>query len=402
MSIQEGIYSGILYKICTKIRLTFLYDNFLRVFQFLLRKLIFLFTLKKNNVNVFFDYYGHYTHPDIKKRYYGKRAPLSWSTLKPCEVVHCIQSSSSKFLGKKIIVEPNDHTLVVGSALGIYEPSESVSRCGEISDYISSSAISRVLIGNNDLINHAKYYFSNTALKKFFIHSEFSSVPKVTELFLKEKSKRLSSNHKIRFLSISSGFKKKAVDLLLEAFIESQSSGELTLVCHDIPDDLRRKILKVKNIYLIEDIPLSNKKKDYLYRNSDVYINTTYIDGGTVAINALEYGLPIITNTYHRGKSYIVNGNGILLSEPMAYYDPAGYGIKWNSILGYLDQVELLKNRGGFMDVQKQLVDAIKFYEREPFEMLNQGIISLDYAKENSLEKSNQVLRNLYNQVASE
>ena len=54
------------------------------------------------------------------------------------------------------------------------------------------------------------------------------------------------------------------------------------------------------------------------------------------------------------------------------------------------------------MYVQKQLIDAIKFYEREPFEMLNQGIISLDYAKENSLEKSNQVLRNLYNQVASE
>jgi len=402
MSIQQSKYSAIIYRVFSILKLMLIYDIFLIAYQFILRKLKLLNnSKKKNNVNVFFDYYNHYTHPFFKKRFYTKRAPLPWSSLKSSKVVHLIQACPPKFIGKKVILEPNDHVLVIGVSIGIYKPSELVLRSNEISDYISSSAISRILIGNNDLINHAKHYFSDGALKKFFIYPEFSCVTKVNELDLKEKNKSLF-NRKIRFLSIASNFKLKAVELLLEAFMESQVEGELTLVCHNIPDYLKRKILKKKNIFLIEDIPLSNKKKDYLYRNSDVYINTTYIDGGTVAINALEYGLPIITNTYHRGKSYIVNGNGILLSEPMAYYDPAGYGIKWNSILGYLDQVELLKNRGGFMDVQKQLIDAIKFYEREPFEMLNQGIISLDYAKENSLEKSNQVLRNLYNQVASE
>ncbi len=401
MSIQQSKYSAIIYRVFSKLKLLLIYDSILKVYQFTLRKLILLDPKNRSNVNVFFDYYHHYTHPFFKKRFYGKRAPLPWCNLKSSKVVHLIQSSSPRFIGKKVILEPNDHVLVIGASIGIYKPSELVLHSNEISDYISSSAVSRILIGNNDLIKHAKHYFSDTALNKFFIYPEFSCSTKVNDLYLKEKNKSLF-NRKIRFLSIASNFKLKAVELLLEAFMESQVGGELTLVCHNVPDNLKKKIQKKKNIVLIEDMPLTERKKDQLYRNSDVYINTTYIDGGTVVINALEYGLPIITYTYHRGKSYVKNGNGILLSEPMAYYDPAGYGIKWNSISGYLEQVEILKNRGGFIDVQKQLIEAIKFYERQPIEILNQGIISLEYAKENSLEKSNQVLRNLYNQVASE
>lgn len=402
MSIQEGIHNGIAYKVCSKLKLTNLYDFFLIIFQFLSRKSTSLFNSKKNDTEVFFVYYNHYTHPDIKKRYYGKKAPLYWNTLKKSEVVHCIQWCPPNFLGKKVILEPNDHTLVIGRSLGISEPHESVKRCNEISDYISSKSISRILIGNNELINHAKYYFSNSALKKFFIYPEFSCVPRVNEYKLKEKNRFLSSNHKIRFLSIASNFRKKAVGLLIEAFLESKVLGDLTLVCHDIPDNIQRKIINSPNIKLIEDIPLSKKKKDYLYLNSDVYINTTCIDGGAVAVNALEYGLPIITHTYHRGASYIKNKNGVLLSEPMKYYDPKSYGINWNSIPEFLDQVDLLVKKGGYVDVQKQLINALKYYENEPNNILNEGLKSLELAKQNSLEKSNSVLRNLYKQVASE
>jgi hypothetical protein len=403
MSIQEGLHSSIFYRICSKLKIIYIYDTYLKTIQFFYRKLFFLFnSQKKISSEVFFDYYNHYTHPDIKKRYYGSRAPISWSNLNSSKVVHCIQSSSKRFSGKKVIVEPNDHVLVIGGSLGIYKPSETVRRSKEISDFISSPAISRVLIGNNDLIHHARYYYSDNALKKFIIYPEFSCIPKVSEFFLREKSKKLSFDKKIRFLSIASNFRKKAVDLLIEAFLESKSLGELTLVCHDIPESLRVKILKTNNINLIEDIPLSQKKKDYLYRNSDVYINTAYIDGGAVAVNALEYGLPIITHTYHRGKSYITNKNGILLSEPMKYYDPKSYGIDWDSINEYLEQVEILKKNGGFVKVQKQLIESIKYYESQPDKILIQGIRSLNLAKKNSLEKSNQMLREIYMNVSNE
>ena len=86
----------------------------------------------------------------------------------------------------------------------------------------------------------------------------------------------------------------------------------------------------------------------------------------------------------------------------MKYYDPKSYGINWNSIPEFLDQVDLLVKKGGYVDVQKQLINALKYYENEPNNILNEGLKSLELAKQNSLEKSNSVLRNLYKQVASE
>ena len=400
MSIQQSIYTGILYRLCNRLKLIKLYDNYLILIQFLLRKIIFLFFPNKNNLNIFFEYYKHYTHPVIKIRYYGKNAPLSWVTLKSSSIVHVIDFNL-QILDKKIIFEPNDCCQKLGIFLNITQPCEFVSRRKEISDYICTSTISRILVGDNDVINHAKYYFSDLATKKFFIYPEMSCMPAVTKDFLEVKYNQLFGR-KIKFLSIASDFRKKAVELLLEAFMESQGTAELILVCHNVPDNFKRKILKNKNIFLIEDLPLSNKKRDQLYRNSDVYINTTYIDGGSVAVNALEYGLPIITHTYHRGKSYIANRNGVLLSEPMKYYDPKSYGIHWNSIDGYLEQVFLLKNKGGYESAQKQLIDSIMYYQQNPKKVLIEGLNSLELAKKNSLDKANRILTNLYKQVAFE
>jgi hypothetical protein len=58
--------------------------------------------------------------------------------------------------------------------------------------------------------------------------------------FFRKKYNQLLSGRKIKFLSIASDFKKKAVELLLEAFIESQASAELILVCHNVPDNLKK------------------------------------------------------------------------------------------------------------------------------------------------------------------
>ena len=403
MSIQKSLYSGLLYRILVKFKLVKLYDNLILFpYQFVLRKINSLIFSKNNETKVFFEYYNHYTHPNIRKRYYSKRAPLIWNNLRSSEVVHCIQFPKSSYLGKKVIIEPDDHCLVIGVCLGIYKPMELVSRCQEINDFIVSSNVSRVLLGNNELVNHAKYYFSRNALKKFSFYPEISCVPKVNKIFIKEKYKYLSSNYKVKYLSIASSFRYKAVDILIKSFMQSQCSGELTLVCHDVPDDFKRKIFKQKNIILIEDLPLKVEKKKQLYLNADVYVNTTNIDGGPVAVNALEYGLPIITNTYHRGKSFINNNNGILLSEPMRYYDPSGFGIKWNSIEGYLEQVDLLKKKGGYDDIVKQFINAFKFYEDNLNNILQHRLNSIDLAHNNSLIKSNQILRELYKKVALE
>lgn len=400
MSIQKSLQSTIIYRILNKLLFFKIYDKYLLIIQFFYRKFRYLF-FSNQKLKVYFEYYNHFTHLDIKKRYYTKSAPLDWSTFKSSEIVHCIQQFSPEYYGKKIIIEPSDHCLVIGASLGIKTPAELVSRREEIDECISSK-ISRVLVGPNDIINHAKYYFSNNALKKFFVYPEFSCQVRVSESYLKAKNKNLLKNKRINFLSIASNFDNKAVDLLIEAFLDSKCSSNLMLVCSCLPDDLRKKVLKTNNISLIEDLKLTESKKDLLYRKADIYINTTYIDGGFVAPKALEYGLPIITHTYHRGRGYVSNKNGILLSEPMKFYDPKGYGIQWNSIPEYLEQVALLKKKGGYENVQNQLINALKYYENYPAKILIEGLNSLELAKKNSLANSNQILLKLYHQLAFE
>ena len=402
MSIQNAINSLLYFRILNKLRLTKILNYFLFLFQFFDREIKSALDLNKSRANVFFPYYNLYTHPFILKRNYGRNAPQIWTNIKSSSIVHCIQYPKSDYLGKKVIIEPNDHILVIGCALGFFKPSDHVKYCSHISDYISSSKVSRVLIGDNELINHARFYFSNDALKKFVMYPEMSCVPAVTMHSLNEKIKKISEGGIIRYLSIASSYKIKAVDLLLEAFAEAQSKGSLTLVCHDIPENMEKNIFKNKNINLIKNIPLSEKMKKQLYLNADVYINTTYIDGGTAVNNALEYGLPIISNTYHRGKALLKIKNGILINEPMKYYDPDGYGILWNSFESYLEQVHVLKKKGGYESVKKQLINAFKYYEEKPSNILKEGIKSLELAEKNSLEQSNRILRDLYKQVESE
>jgi hypothetical protein len=86
----------------------------------------------------------------------------------------------------------------------------------------------------------------------------------------------------------------------------------------------------------------------------------------------------------------------------MNYYDPKSYGIHWNSIDGYLEQVFLLKNKGGYESAQKQLIDSIMYYQQNPKKVLIEGLNSLELAKKNSLDKANRILTNLYKQVALE
>lgn len=404
MSIQLSLSSFLVNKILRKLKVMNLYDYYLLSVQFLIREIISYIGLNNKNEKVFFPYYNTYTHPFILERNYGRKAPQYFFNLKSSSIVHCIQypNPNTNYLGKKIIIEPNDHCLVIGGALGILEPSETVAHCKIISDYISSPKVSRILLGNNELINHARFYFSEEALKKFIIYPEMACTPEITKHSLNEKKEKLLAIGEIRYLSIASSYKIKAVDLLLEAFIAANVKANLTLVCHDIPENIEKKILKNKNINLIKKIPLTQKMKNQLYGNADVYVNTTYIDGGASAFRALDYGMPIITNEFHRGKGLVKNKNGILINEPMKYYEPGRYGVEWNSHQGYLEQIYLLRNRGGFNDVIRQLITAFKYYENEPLNVLKDGINSLELAEENSLEKSNKALRDIYKSVAQE
>lgn len=390
-------------RVLRKLKVFIIYDYYLFLFQFLERKIISLIGLNKKSVKVFFPYYSQLTHPEFLIRFY-KNAPQHYFNLKPSQIVHSIQYANSglNYLKKKNIIEPHDNILTIGGSLGFFEPREVVKHCKDISDYISSSKVSKILLGDNELVNHAKFYFSEDALKKIVIYPEMACIPVATKNSLIKKNEKLIISDKIKYLSIASSYKIKGVELLLKAFDESQIKGNLTLVCYDIPDDIEKKILKNNNISLIKNTLLTEKMKHQLYLDADVYINTTYIDGFFVASRALHYGLPIISNEYHRGKLLVKNNNGILLNEPMKYYEPKRYGVDWNNFEEYLEQVNLLIMKGGYDSFIQQLINAFKYYEFNPANILKDGIKSLELAEENSLTKSNEALKEIYKSVAAE
>ena len=133
MSIQKSLQSTIIYRILNKLLFFKIYDKYLLIIQFFYRKFRYLF-FSNQKLKVYFEYYNHFTHLDIKKRYYTKSAPLDWSTFKSSEIVHCIQQFSPEYYGKKIIIEPSDHCLAIGASLGIKTPAELVSRREEIDE----------------------------------------------------------------------------------------------------------------------------------------------------------------------------------------------------------------------------------------------------------------------------
>jgi len=85
----------------------------------------------------------------------------------------------------------------------------------------------------------------------------------------------------------------------------------------------------------------------------------------------------------------------------MKYYDTSGFGIKWNSMEGYLEQVDLLK-KNGYDDLINQFINSFMFYEKNPKNILLHSLNSIDLAYDNSLEKANQILRNIYKEVSLE
>ena len=54
MSIQQSVHSGILYRIYVKLKLTSIYDSFLKIYQFVFRELLLIVNSKKKIEQKFF------------------------------------------------------------------------------------------------------------------------------------------------------------------------------------------------------------------------------------------------------------------------------------------------------------------------------------------------------------
>jgi len=160
-----------------------------------------------------------------------------------------------------------------------------------------------------------------------FFHS--ATIRKKTQVvypYMEEHFNLRTKNKKhTEFLFISTNFYLKGGKELVNVFENLKQKAKLTIITKvkDIEHSLLRKIQSNKNITLVE----ANKSKKELYQKyyarADVFILPTFQDSfGLVILEALSFGLPIIsTNSYaipemvHHGK------NGYLINPPFQYFD---------------------------------------------------------------------------------
>lgn len=396
MSLQKAKSQKFLNRLARKLHFMKLIDFILFSQGYLQRKMSKIFQ-KSDYPKVFFPYLNHYSHPDIKRRFFGKNAPLKWSVHNNSRVQHFLQYEQGTS-NNCVIIEPNDHILTVGSVLGLHRPSEQIDHLSAIESYLQSEHIRYILVGEDALMDQAKYYFSQDVLQKIRKYSQFACNVKVTELDIDRKLK--TKSHKdLMFLCIASSYELKAVDLILAAFSKLGSNAKLILVCHDLPPEIRQQVVHAENIELIEAMPLSNKLKHSLYAKADIFLNITHLDSWGAAIMALEYGLPIISSEYHRGKGLVGNENGFIIKDPLMYYSPGQYGKLWDDVAEYMSVVASYKNAGKYEVFIQSLMSGMESYLNNLSLVRLHSYKSLHWAQRHSLNVSNRQLKSIYTEA---
>lgn len=392
MSIQISRSRKLIHRIQAKLGLDSVWDRYLLKYQMHERA---RFTRNSSDQQILRVYYHPYsvnTHPYIKDRMYGACAPLPWSNFIDSNVSHFLQRPES--VVKPYFIEPNDQILTLGRHFGAKTPFEIVKKLDDIKELIASKNFKGLLIGEDGLEAQFIHYFGSDLIHKLYKYPQMRCIPQVApeQLTLKSDIKGL------RFLFLASDFKLKAVDLLIESWINVArlNQATLTIACPSIPLTLLEKIKSIKSIKIIKQAPLSKKIKRLLLSNADISICLTHVDGGANAWEALEYGHPLILNTYHRSDYLTKNQNGVVIDFPNQFYRLGEYGYRFNSIEEYMNNVEADIRQGKYDLAQTVLTEKIQAYIDNPQLVHDHSIRSLQLADDQSVTKSNERLINIY------
>jgi hypothetical protein len=295
---------------------------------------------------------------------------------------------------KPFILEPNDHPL---SVIGVLNP-------------IPIEPIDVIKNMNKGI----ELVYDNPKCKKVLVEStgqwelferycpQVLNKCEVVRLGTIPKRKIIINTPKesINFLCLASDFKKKAVDILLDAWFEfpHRAKHNLIIACPFIPVDYQKRGLK-ENVKFILKAPLSIKEKDALYREANVTIGPLHIDGGANLLESMEYGLPFITMRSQRSKDQIMNNNGFVADVPFYFYDD-GYGAEWPTWNSFFNLIEKAKLRGDFDITKIDFINAFNFFNDNPHKIEEMGINSYEMGlNEFSLEKRNKQLRQIYQDI---
>ena len=132
---------------------------------------------------------------------------------------------------------------------------------------------------------------------------------------------------KVRLLFVSSGnvhdmsnFDLKGGKEMVEAFRQLRQrypSLELVVRCPLTPE-WRRRLQDMEGVYIYEK-PLPEDEFQQIWRTADVFVQPTHITPSTAYLDALSYGLPVVTTDIWGNGELIEDGEvGFLVPKPRA------------------------------------------------------------------------------------
>ncbi len=318
----------------------------------------FFFTKK---YRIYFPYYSLLnTHPFFSR--YHFHPPLKYSNYSEAQLAHWINRPETGLPKIKCVIEPNDHPLAV---TGISEPIEVLQRIGEVIDIYSSDNCKKILLsGEGQLILFKRYLPSSLVEKTTLI--PLGAIPKQVNFSVRRQTVVTPI-----FLCLASDYSRKAVDLLIEAWIGSIAKNycQLILACPNVPNAIESILLK-NNIQLIKKAPLTNFEKSELLKRSHVVIAPLHTDGGANVIEAFEYGLPVITMRSQR--TFVTQSSGWVVDVPFYFYD-SGYGVEWRTWEEFWAVLDSAKANGNFDSSIESLARTIDRVANSPDEILMKG-----------------------------
>jgi hypothetical protein len=391
MSIQTTRSLKFANRVYTKLRLSKLVDFCLEKRQNYLRD------VSTTRAPVYYHQYRLATHPYIKERMYGTCAPVEWCNYKDAKLAHYLQFPVETKI--PYVIEPNDQILTLASFFGAKTPRQALARVDDIKELMATKNFRGLLVGNDGLVDQYKYYFGTEQIDKLIIYPHMRCLPQVSMSDLHAKKNKQD----ITFLFLASDYKNKSVNVLLNAWLNSDGlkASRLILACPNIPKDVLAKLKSVGSVEVVAEGPLSVKTKRRLLLQSDISICLTHIDGGANVFEGLQYGHAVITNQFHRSQYLISNNNGFEIQYPNYYYKLGEYGIRYNGINEFIKIVDDEMAKGGYDDAVSELTKVIQKYIDYPDLRFEHSRASLELAWRESVWASNNKLTEIYLQNIS-
>lgn len=350
-------------------------------------------------LKIFYPYKCTLKHPVFKAMI--NNPPLDYVNIGRAQLLHLIHGATKKLSSRDYVIETIDHVL---SPLAAYfgksfTPQGYVDRIDIVKEIYASANCKKII-----LISEGQRKIFNRYIEEQEIMNKTVIIPLATYENMPASLKCIDRKKPINFLCIASNYEFKGVEFILRAWEEFSlnTKSTLTLVCHDLPEKEKTRVLLNKSIRLIDELPLKPKTKMELYNNAHVCVVPMLTDGTGVFLEALSNGLPIITYRAQHSFDFTGNQNGIVIDSPINVYDE-GFGVEWKTYDGFLDRVNTLKKEGAFDQTVKGLVDAFTLYDTDHDELKHQSEATCElYHKEHSIEVRNDRLLQLYNNVFEE